>query len=334
MEKIVLYGAGRICKMALPHISCNYHVVGIIDSNPALQGKKIFNIPIISLDDYKNNYKDVEIIITVNNNNTISVTKILNENGINNYVPYYDVVKVYSCDVRPKLLSYSDPTQLEDLILYSVFCDMDDIFYIDVGSNDPIENSVTKLLYEKLNARGINIEPQKELVDITNIDRPRDINICCGLGNKEGFVDFYVQSGLSTVVESNIKDTFFEEKRTVELKTLKSICDDYLPYDQDISFLKIDVEGFEKEVLEGADFSKYRPIVIVMESTLPGSNVPCYDKWEYILLENDYHYVYSYGVNRYYVANEHQEYNDKFISMLDILKKYRVYSLCRTECMM
>lgn len=68
-----------------------------------------------------------------------------------------------------------------------------------------------------------------------------------------------------------------------------------------IHFCKIDVEGFERNVLEGVDFTLHRPWVMVMESTFPTTNIPNHEKWEYILLRNNYHFVYSWGINRYYI---------------------------------
>ncbi|MCP4293490.1 MAG: FkbM family methyltransferase, partial [bacterium] len=39
--------------------------------------------------------------------------------------------------------------------------------------------------------------------------------------------------------------------------------------DTEIDFLKIDVEGGEKNVLLGADYKKYRPRIILIEATIP-----------------------------------------------------------------
>ena len=93
-----------------------------------------------------------------------------------------------------------------------------------------------------------------------------------------------------------------------------------------ISFLKIDVEGFEEKVLLGADFDKYRPEVIVIESTLPRTDIPCYDQWEYILIRNNYKFAFECGINRYYVAAEKEDkFKDKykrfkFIAFSNIVK--------------
>ncbi len=68
--------------------------------------------------------------------------------------------------------------------------------------------------------------------------------------------------------------------------------------DTEIDFLKIDVEGGEKNVLLGADYKKYRPRIILIEATIPFRAAQDYrynpeaiascDEWEYILCEAGY----------------------------------------------
>ena len=84
--------------------------------------------------------------------------------------------------------------------------------------------------------------------------------------------------------------------------TLTEIFRRYCEPRQPIHFCKIDVEGFEREVLLGIeDWDELRPWLFVMEATLPGTTVPCHDKWENILLEHDYLFAFQHGINRYYV---------------------------------
>ena len=70
---------------------------------------------------------------------------------------------------------------LEDFILYCIFYDIDNGFYIDVGANDPNDISVTKAFY--LNGwHGINIEPLPEMQQLLLKHRSRDINLNIGAG--------------------------------------------------------------------------------------------------------------------------------------------------------
>ena len=66
----------------------------------------------------------------------------------------------------------------------------------------------------------------------------------------------------------------------VPVRTLKSVCDEYIKEWQDIHFLKIDVENWENHVIEGMDFKKYRPWIVCIEATIPNTKIPMWDEWE------------------------------------------------------
>ena len=67
-----------------------------------------------------------------------------------------------------------------------------------------------------------------------------------------------------------------------------------------VDFLKVDVEGFEREVLAGADWSSFRPRVVVMEATVPKSDEPAHEAWEPMLFEVGYQLAMFDGLNRFY----------------------------------
>lgn len=226
---------------------------------------------------------------------------------------------------KERIVSFSQRGNMEDVILYHILRDVDLVFYIDVGSNHPVYDSVTKLLYDTKGAHGINIEPQKNLWTITEKERERDINLCMGVGAESGTATFYVQGQLSTIVEENAQDGKCSVER-IEMTTLAEICRQYVPKGQEITLLKVDVEGAEEAVLRGADFKKYRPWIIEVESTLPNSMVYCYEEWEPILLGQGYHFVYSYGVNRYYVADEKRELDSHFVSVAELYERYDIFT--------
>ena len=188
----------------------------------------------------------------------------------------------------------------EDLILYLILFDIKKGFYIDVGAYDPIKVSVTKSFYLK-GWRGINIEPQPGKIELFKKDRPDDINLQLAVGERKGKVTFYIDDQCSSVEEKYSKN--YTNKTVVEMDTMSNICKSYVPEGTKIDFCKIDVEGGEKNVLLGYDFINYRPNVFCIESTIPRSQKTNYELWEYILINNDYSYIYSQGVNRFYVDN-------------------------------
>jgi hypothetical protein len=74
--------------------------------------------------------------------------------------------------------------------------------------------------------------------------------------------------------------------------------------EREVHWLKIDVEGHEKAVLEGWDPSRLRPWICLIEATAPNSVVSNHEEWEHLLLKAEYEHVYSDGLNRFYVASE------------------------------
>ena len=192
----------------------------------------------------------------------------------------------------------------EDLILADILKDVKKGFYIDVGANSPDVYSVTKLFYEQ-GWSGINIEPLPDMFNDLCAKRERDINLNVAVGNKEGKMLLHIDGMASTLSNQVVSDNSMQNVPTikVDIRTLTSIIADEKP--KDIHFLKIDVEGFERQVLEGFDFS-IRPWVICMESTKPNTEIPCYEEWEHILLDRGYVLKEAHGINRYYVDSERE----------------------------
>jgi hypothetical protein len=93
--------------------------------------------------------------------------------------------------------------------------------------------------------------------------------------------------------------------RSVPVRTLASVLDEYAD-GRAIDFLKIDVEGCEREVLVGNDWGRFRPSVVVVEATRPLSREETWSEWQYVLDEGDYRFAFFDGLNRYYVRGENE----------------------------
>lgn len=190
----------------------------------------------------------------------------------------------------------------EDLILADILKDVKEGFYVDVGANSPTVYSVTKLFYEQ-GWNGINIEPLPDMYNELCASRERDINLNIGISNTEGTMTLHIDSMGSTLSDKVVSDNRMQDKPTIKIDvdTLTHVVDTC--FVKEIHFLKVDVEGFEKQVLEGYDFH-IRPWVICMESTKPNTEIPCYEEWEYILLDHGYVLKEAHGINRFYVDSE------------------------------
>jgi FkbM family methyltransferase len=210
-------------------------------------------------------------------------------------------------------ISYSQ--NFEDVILYRALKGVDKGFYIDVGAWDPVVDSVTKAFYDR-GWRGINIEPVRAFYEKLLADRPEDVNLMVAVGSRNGLVRFFevVDTGLSTTNEELAKRYLQEGYEVRELLVpcmrLADICKDYGV--QEVHFLKIDVEGAEKEVLEGFDFSRIRPWIVIVEATEANTQEETFKDWESLLLNQNYEFVYYDGLNRFYMARERSELKEAF----------------------
>lgn len=224
----------------------------------------------------------------------------------------------------------------EDLIIEGFFPDVKNGFYVDVGANHPFYHSVTKLFYDK-GWHGINLEPNPMLLKQLQEHRPNDINLMLGIGDVPGKLNLRVYhsrdglEGISTLSQNMKKgysvnsnpDTKKYSDIEIDLVTLKQLFNEQKP--QHIHFLKVDVEGFEYEVLKGNDWDKYRPEMICIES-----NHMIRD-WRPVLRKAKYQLVFNDGINDYYLALEsifrkdYFDYVDIFLSDKPAIS-YEVYS--------
>ena len=79
------------------------------------------------------------------------------------------------------------------------------------------------------------------------------------------------------------------------------------PSNGEIHWMKLDVEGMEREVIESWSPASVRPWIIVVESTEPNLPVPNHQAWEPQLLARGYEFVYFDGLNRFYLSTDHPE---------------------------
>ncbi|WEN14950.1 FkbM family methyltransferase [Rhodanobacter sp. AS-Z3] len=188
-------------------------------------------------------------------------------------------------------------------------------FYIDVGAQDPVDDSVTKAFYE-MGWRGINIEPVTHWFQRLVVDRPHDINLQLAVSDRPGRLHLFevIDSGLSTTdpefARRHVQAGHQIRESDVECVTLDNICKTCRV--TEVHFLKIDCEGGEAATLRGFSLEELRPWIILLEATEPNSQKPAYMEWEPLLTGRGYHFVYEDGLNRFYVADEHVELDEAF----------------------
>jgi FkbM family methyltransferase len=141
----------------------------------------------------------------------------------------------------------------EQVKFYSALVKPNDLCF-DVGGNIGLKTHV----FLQLGARVVTLEPQQACVDILRAKYGKKaIILQKGAGEKNEIKEFYIStnSALSSFTKGWVDD--FKETRfagsavqaieRIEVVTLDSIIDTY----GKPAFIKIDVEGFELEVLKG-----------------------------------------------------------------------------------
>jgi FkbM family methyltransferase len=190
-------------------------------------------------------------------------------------------------------------------------------FYIDIGAQDPIIDSVS-LAFRERGWQGVHVEPIPQYAELLRQQRPGDTVIQAAVGNGPAVLRFFEipGGGLSTadtsIAEQHRERGIDVREITVPCIPLSSVFD--AAAGREIHWLKIDVEGFERQVLSGWGAPTTRPWIVVVESTLPLTQIETHEGWETILIGYDYDPVYFDGLNRYYVSGAHQELKAAFLT--------------------
>ena len=163
------------------------------------------------------------------------------------------------------------------MILHRLFPVSQTGFYVDVGAGHPRFENDMYALYQR-GWRGINIEPNRGFHALLMQERPRDINLRVLLSDRaEDTLTYYEMngSGLSTC-DAEQATAYQTSGRSVmpsnvPVTTLSNILTE--AGENRINVLKVDVEGFEEKVLNGNDWDRFRPDVVVVEATYPESPI-------------------------------------------------------------
>lgn len=207
---------------------------------------------------------------------------------------------------------------LEDVVLQGVFAELADGFFIDVGAGTPIRDSNTYALYQK-GWTGVAMEPLP-MRELWRAFRPRDVFVNTAAGSDAGDLELHLYESLQLSSAAPATLAHWADNHRVPFKrisvpvmTLDQVCRQHRPFGE-IHLLSVDVEGMEQQVLEGLDLAKYRPWVILLEATTPGTNVQSHQQWESDLVRRGYLMAFNDGINRYYLAQEHHGLLERFAS--------------------
>ncbi len=196
----------------------------------------------------------------------------------------------------------------EDVRLWKALRDEPERFYVDIGAGHPVENSVTKL-FSGRGWRGVNVEPGPNF-ELLETDRIADINVRAAITARDGVAPFYVTQPYPDL-SSLHRETFaaavdhVEFFDVVEIPTMRldTLAARHVG-DEPVGFLKVDVEGGERDVLTSVDWSSFRPVVVVVESIVPVSYEESFGAWESAVLDAGYVFAHDDGINRFYARGD------------------------------
>lgn len=204
----------------------------------------------------------------------------------------------------------------EDVILWRAFATRGPGFYIDIGAQDPVFDSVSLAFYEQ-GWRGIHVEPTVQYAEMLRRSRTDEIVVQAAVSVSSGSLTFYEipDSGVSTLF-AHVAEEFGRRGWPVHRTSVPAITLDQVfelvPQDQNVYWLKIDAEGAETDILSSWRSSGVRPWVVLLEAIDSIDRSPNFAPWEPLILAKGYHFVYFDGLNRFYVADEHAELDQHF----------------------
>ena len=204
------------------------------------------------------------------------------------------------------MLSYAQNG--EDVVLSRVFADREAGFYVDIGACHPVEDSVTCHFYNG-GWSGVNVEPDRDLYGELAQARPRDTNLCVAIGRVRGRTKFHPTGtrghGTLDATLASVRRAGRPAER-VPTMLLSDVIDCHGPDGDVIDFLKVDVEGWETEVIASCDWTKHRPRVLVIEA-VDDKGRATHEAWEPYLLDANYRFAMFDGLNRFYCREEDAE---------------------------
>lgn len=152
---------------------------------------------------------------------------------------------------------------------------LEDVTYLDLGANHAKFLSNTYYFYQK-GVRGVLVEANPALIGELKFYRSGDVILNRCIADTSGeTVDFYVLNGdgLSTPDKQGAEAAIAENpilkiEQVVPVKTItvEEILDTY--FDKTPTIVNLDIEGEEMNILNSIDFTKHRPLIMIIE-TIP-----------------------------------------------------------------
>jgi FkbM family methyltransferase len=221
---------------------------------------------------------------------------------------YYNLYIRHKCFLDRKQYSQWG----EDLFINSFFKGKNNGIYLDIGCFHPYMYSNTCLLHKK-GWSGINIDINQTSIDLFNIVRPKDTNICAAISEKKKDFQVYFDDPFSSANTTDkkfyesLKKSSFKNKKilTVKSKTIQEIVD-ISKIKSVIDFINIDAEGSDFEILQQINLNKYKVKLLSIEThNVDGSKTEHFDFMKNFLEKYNYFIFKRAGPTTLFALNGH-----------------------------
>lgn len=222
----------------------------------------------------------------------------------------------------------------DDLLVWDYFKGKTDGVFLEAGANDPKALSQTYLL-EKRGWSGILVEPVSECCEALRRIRTRSHVFQNALGSPQhrGILRLRVPAGCSELTHAVADD---DVTTGSEIEAVSSIAERrqgasdgdeiieaaFITIDEVLAkagldrldFLSLDLEGFELPALQGLDFARIRPRVVIIEDRLENLSRHRF------MLRQRYRLVRRNGSNNWYLPAE-EGFAVDFLTRLKLFRK-------------
>jgi FkbM family methyltransferase len=152
------------------------------------------------------------------------------------------------------------------------------ITYLDVGANDPVSFNNTYYFYQRAH-RGVLVEPNGALCRLLRDRRRGDKVLEAGIGAAAKEADYYVMThdGLNTFskeeaehqVESTKGKVSIQQVIKLPLLNINDVMAEH--FNGAPTFLSVDTEGLDLDILKSIDYGRFRPRIICAETLISNS---------------------------------------------------------------
>ncbi|WP_052628074.1 FkbM family methyltransferase [Sphingobium sp. YBL2] len=192
----------------------------------------------------------------------------------------------------------------EDVRLWRAFSDVECGRYLDIGSQDPVLDSVSLAFYQ-LGWRGIHVDASPTYAEAMRNARPDETVIMAAVSTTPGSLHFWniddtgLSTGCADIAARHAQAGWPCREIIVPTISLAEIFEQ-MGTDQ-VHWMKIDVEGMESDVLASWGAHPTRPQVLVIEATAPLTQDRTDAKWRDLVASRGYRDVLFDGLSRYFV---------------------------------